>query len=464
MAKKRKKNNNKEGEDSEESPAAFEEVARSDLVQQYIGHTARKVQEVTQRVATQSGVLFIDEAYALKRPGSGDTFGKEAVDTLIKEMEDKRAHFVVILAGYRDEMKEFISSNPGFKSRVQFTFNFDDYTCEELGAIGAMQLKHSFSIEPVDESKGQILLNRLIEAHTGCCHTGVADCAPPIDSGNGRAVRNLLETVTRRMATRLVYERSHGPLSCSQYTTLDYSDVRTASDETCSERLSTMCSNGGYLSQLIEKMEKDEVDGFVDSNLVEFIEGGDIHPEKKMLGFSVEMNRIYALLSREVDMTRLVEQCMTTYHAAAVKVEQIMEDVCAHASSNINIDGSSNPLDTGSSSVQQWTRSARFFLLTADALDAVANPLYKSLIGSDLLHNFLPASFKKDLARLKTSMQLCRDASSWLKKTTIQLSLEGLHSARTRKKILGDGAGDGKVLAKMDELISAYSELQEEAE
>ncbi|CAJ1360496.1 unnamed protein product [Effrenium voratum] len=114
------------------------EASRADLVGEYVGATAMKVQKVVKEAL--GGVLFIDEAYALVQ-GGRDNFGVEAVDTLIKEMEDNRAHLIVILAGYTKEMEDFFNSNPGFQSRVPFSFHFVDYNCPELVKIGELQLK-----------------------------------------------------------------------------------------------------------------------------------------------------------------------------------------------------------------------------------------------------------------------------------------------------------------------------------
>ena len=110
------------------------EVDRGGLVAGYIGQTAIKTQEVIDKA--MGGVLFIDEAYSLTH-GKGETdFGQEAVDTILKAMEDNRDDFVVIVAGYPDLMEEFISSNPGLKSRFNQYINFSDYTAEELYELG----------------------------------------------------------------------------------------------------------------------------------------------------------------------------------------------------------------------------------------------------------------------------------------------------------------------------------------
>jgi stage V sporulation protein K len=116
------------------------EVDRDDLVGQYIGHTAVKTKEVIEKAA--GGVLFIDEAYSLKRDGSSSNdFGIEAIDTLNKAMEDLRGDLVVIAAGYKNEMKAFINANPGLRSRFRTYIDFEDYTGKELCDIFLRILK-----------------------------------------------------------------------------------------------------------------------------------------------------------------------------------------------------------------------------------------------------------------------------------------------------------------------------------
>ncbi len=127
------------------------EVDRSSLVGQFIGETAQK----TEKVISESlgGVLFIDEAYTLvKKGGSGQDFGQEAIDVLLKRMEDKKGEFIVIAAGYPEEMTNFMDSNPGLKSRFTRTFIFEDYSPDELLEIYIRQLnKEEYSIK--DEAK-----------------------------------------------------------------------------------------------------------------------------------------------------------------------------------------------------------------------------------------------------------------------------------------------------------------------
>ncbi|MBO4261467.1 MAG: AAA family ATPase [Clostridia bacterium] len=110
------------------------EVGRQDLVGQYLGQTAPKTQDVITRAL--GGVLFIDEAYSLTSGGNGgDSYGEEAVTTLVKAMEDYKDNLVIIFSGYTDKMDEFVASNPGIASRIGFTFNFKDYTADELTQI-----------------------------------------------------------------------------------------------------------------------------------------------------------------------------------------------------------------------------------------------------------------------------------------------------------------------------------------
>lgn len=183
----------------------FKEASRADLVGEHTGATAIKVQKVVKEAL--GGVLFIDEAYALVQ-GPRDNFGVEAVDTLIKEMEDNRAHLIVILAGYTKEMDDFFNSNPGFQSRVPFSFTFNDYTCNELTKIGQLQLKSKGMMLSLSDLQGEWWLNKAAQLTTQCC---VAENPDDCDmsggdrsNGNGRTMRNLLESSFRHMALRVL--------------------------------------------------------------------------------------------------------------------------------------------------------------------------------------------------------------------------------------------------------------------
>jgi hypothetical protein len=116
------------------SKGHFVEVGQQDLIAEYVGQTAKKTNDAIQKA--KGGVLFIDEAYALNdRYGNQKGFGEEATDALVKEMEDRRESLVVILAGYKDPMMDYISINPGLKSRIPMIIEFPDYSREELVEI-----------------------------------------------------------------------------------------------------------------------------------------------------------------------------------------------------------------------------------------------------------------------------------------------------------------------------------------
>ncbi|WP_298885552.1 AAA family ATPase [uncultured Serinicoccus sp.] len=159
------------------------EVDRSELVAGYLGQTAAKTAEVVG--SAHGGVIFIDEAYSL----GGDQYGKEAIDTLVKEMEDHRDDLVVIVAGYPDPMADFIATNPGLESRFRTIIDFADYTDDELAAI----LQHLAA--QMDYDLSGPALTRFSE---------ILAATPRGPSfGNGRFARNLLEAAIGRHAWRL---------------------------------------------------------------------------------------------------------------------------------------------------------------------------------------------------------------------------------------------------------------------
>lgn len=165
------------------------EVERADLVGEYIGHTAKKTRDQVNKA--MGGILFIDEAYSLARGGEKD-FGKEAIDTLVKAMEDHKNEFVLILAGYGKEMEKFLRSNPGLRSRFPIHLDFPDYTNEELIEIaGVMLLEREYYLSPgAEESLNQYLKSQISNGRA--------------NFSNARLVRNLLERAIRRQALRIV--------------------------------------------------------------------------------------------------------------------------------------------------------------------------------------------------------------------------------------------------------------------
>ncbi len=163
------------------------EVDRSGLVAGYVGQTAIKTGEAVKKAL--GGVLFIDEAYALNGGGEND-FGQEAIDTLLKAMEDHRDDLVVIVAGYDGLMDAFIHSNPGLESRFNRYLHFDDYSLDEMIEIFEMQCrKNQYVLEEAARSAVRQLID---EVNTNS-----------ISFGNARGVRNIFERVLVQQANRL---------------------------------------------------------------------------------------------------------------------------------------------------------------------------------------------------------------------------------------------------------------------
>ncbi len=164
------------------------EVTRADLVGRYVGHTAPLTTKVLKSAV--GGVLFIDEAYSLYR-GREDSFGLEAIDTLVKGMEDYRGDLIVILAGYSNEMQQFLTANSGLKSRFPNIMEFPDYTGEELLAIARLQAKgKGYEID------GRCDANLLLYFNT-------VQMTRARDAGNGRLARNKVEQAILNQSKRL---------------------------------------------------------------------------------------------------------------------------------------------------------------------------------------------------------------------------------------------------------------------
>lgn len=167
------------------------EVTRADLVGRYVGHTAPLTTQVIQ--SALGGVLFIDEAYSLYR-GKDDSFGLEAIDTLVKGMEDHRDDLIVILAGYSKEMADFLTANSGLKSRFPNIIEFPDYTAEELFKIAEIQASNKGY--RLDDACREPLLSYFERVQSVRAR----------DAGNGRLARNKIEEAVLNQAKRLAVE------------------------------------------------------------------------------------------------------------------------------------------------------------------------------------------------------------------------------------------------------------------
>jgi Holliday junction resolvasome RuvABC ATP-dependent DNA helicase subunit len=184
------------------------EVDRSELVAGYLGQTAIKTAEVAK--SAYGGVLFIDEAYAL----SGDQYGEEAINTLVKEMEDNRGDLVVIVAGYPAPMEVFIAENPGLASRFRTTIYFADYTDDELiGILKSMAAQADYDLSEDSIKAFRVTLAAQVRDET---------------FGNGRFVRNTFEAAIGRQAWRL---RDEDDPTVEQLRELKPEDIAQPSDE-----------------------------------------------------------------------------------------------------------------------------------------------------------------------------------------------------------------------------------------
>lgn len=187
------------------------EVERADLVGEYIGHTAQKTRDLIKK--SLGGILFIDEAYSLARGGEKD-FGKEAIDTLVKAMEDQKNQFILILAGYSDEMDYFLAANPGLPSRFPIQLDFPDYTIDQLIQIAEGMVKErDYILMPQAIFKLQQHLLR-------------EKCESEHLFSNARYVRNIVERSIRHQAVRLLNQYSGGSPGKLELMTIRTEDLK----------------------------------------------------------------------------------------------------------------------------------------------------------------------------------------------------------------------------------------------
>lgn len=195
------------------------ETDRGGLVGGYVGQTAIKTQEMIDKA--MGGILFIDEAYALTHGKGENDFGQEAVDTILKAMEDHRDDFIVIVAGYPELMKEFIASNPGLKSRFNQYIYFEDYTPTELKDIFLLYCKNQNLI--LGESCDEYLIQHFQDLYDNRSE----------DYANGRDVRNYFEKVIKMRANRL--SPNLNTITLDDFRTIALSDLKNASNMKNSE-------------------------------------------------------------------------------------------------------------------------------------------------------------------------------------------------------------------------------------
>ncbi len=183
-------------------------ATRDDLVGQYIGHTAPKTKEMIKRAT--GGVLFIDEAYYLYKPENERDYGAEAIEILLQAMENQRNDLVVILAGYKDRMERFFSSNPGLNSRIGSHIDFPDYSVDELFEIARKMLA---ALHYELTLGAEVALREYIELRRTQPHFA-----------NARSIRNAIGRARLRQASRL-FERG-GAVTERDLRTIDEADIR----------------------------------------------------------------------------------------------------------------------------------------------------------------------------------------------------------------------------------------------
>ncbi|MBD7968152.1 AAA family ATPase [Paenibacillus gallinarum] len=187
------------------------EVERADLVGEYIGHTAQKTRDLVKK--SLGGILFIDEAYSLARGGEKD-FGKEAIDTLVKAMEDHKNQFILILAGYSEEIDFFMQTNPGLPSRFPIQIEFPDYSIDQLIQISELMAKErDYILMPQSILK---LKQHLLDEKNDTSQA----------FSNARYVRNIIEKSIRHQAVRLLNQYSTGSPGKLELMTLRTEDLK----------------------------------------------------------------------------------------------------------------------------------------------------------------------------------------------------------------------------------------------
>lgn len=187
------------------------EAERADLVGEYIGHTAQKTRDLVKKAL--GGILFVDEAYSLARGGEKD-FGKEAIDTLVKAMEDQKNQFILILAGYSEEMDFFLDTNPGLPSRFPVQLEFPDYTIDQLIQISELMTKERDYIlmpQTIFRMKQHLIATKEESLH---------------NFSNARYVRNMIERSIRHQAVRLLNQYASGQPGRLELMTLRPEDLK----------------------------------------------------------------------------------------------------------------------------------------------------------------------------------------------------------------------------------------------
>jgi len=194
------------------------EVDRSDLVAGYVGQTAPKTKEKLKEAL--DGILFIDEAYSLSNTKSGNDFGNEAIATILKFMEDNRKRISIIVAGYENEMNQFIQTNPGLESRFTKYYSFKEYTVNELTKIFKLHLNNA------DYNIQQNVFDRFIKNFI----TQYKKRKDSLSFGNAREIRNIIDELKIIQADRLMGDKKE-QRNRSSYLMITSNDIKKLYDK-----------------------------------------------------------------------------------------------------------------------------------------------------------------------------------------------------------------------------------------